>query len=156
MQMNPYQPASYNPQYSYPQYSYNPVPQMQMQQPQRQQVFGLNGKTIQAPENVMANDVPMDGSVAFFPMNDLSAIYAKSWNPDGTIRTSVFKPVLEQDPKNVSPDALKGKIGASEDVTAPFMDKLDEVYDKLLQLEQMMAKPLTKSSASRSKKEDGE
>lgn len=154
MQMNPYQSASYSPQYSYPQYSYNPMPQMQ--QPQRQQVFGLSGKTIQSPENVMANDVPMDGSVAFFPMNDLSAIYAKSWNPDGTIRTSVFKPVLEQDPKNVSTNALKGKIEASEDVTAPFMNKLDEVYDKLLQLEQLMAKPLPKVSASRSKKEDVE
>lgn len=154
MQMNPYQSASYSPQYSYPQYLYNPM--QQMQQPQRQQVFGLSGKTIQAPENVMANDVPMDGSVAFFPMNDLSAIYAKSWNPDGTIRTSVFKPVLEQDPKNVSIDALKGKIGTSGDVTAPFMDKLDEVYDKLLQLEQLMAKPLPKVSASRSKKEDAE
>lgn len=89
MQINPYQPMSgYNTPMSYQQYgNYNPYIQqqrgyqqqeipVQQYQPVQQQI-GINGKVIQTVENITANDVPMDGSVAFFPKNDLSEIYAK-------------------------------------------------------------------------------
>lgn len=38
----------------------------------------------------------MNGSVAFFPVNDGSAIFAKSWNRDGSIATVVYKPVMDE------------------------------------------------------------
>lgn len=57
------------------------------------QFLGINGKFIQAPENITANDVPMDGSVAVFPKQDMSEIICKAWNANGTINTTVYRPV---------------------------------------------------------------
>ena len=71
-----------------------PEVQVPQQPPQAQQMpGGLNGMVVQTIENVTADCVPMDGSAAFFPKQDLSEIYVKSWCADGTIRTLVFKPV---------------------------------------------------------------
>ena len=46
----------------------------QQQSIQPQQQAGLNGKVVQAVEQITANDVPMDGSVAVFPKQDMSEI----------------------------------------------------------------------------------
>ena len=78
---NPYQTTpmmnnGYVPQYGT--YQYNPMAniqrfqpqeqiQPQIQQPMPQQVVGINGRMVQAVENINANEVPMDGSMAFFP-----------------------------------------------------------------------------------------
>lgn len=75
---NPYQQPAMNYNPGYAAYQYNPMANMQRyQQPdtqiqqqipqfqQQQQVIGINGKIVAAVENITANDVPMDGSVAF-------------------------------------------------------------------------------------------
>lgn len=107
---NPYQTPimnNYLPQYGA--YQYNPMAniqrfqsqeqiQPQIQQPVPQQIAGINGRIVQAVENINANEVPMDGSMAFFPKQDMSEIYVKGWNADGTIRTIVYKPYT--DPKD--------------------------------------------------------
>jgi hypothetical protein len=99
---NPYQTPimnNYLPQYGA--YQYNPVAniqrfqsqeqiQPQIQQPMPQQIAGINGRIVQAVENINANEVPMDGSMAFFPKQDMSEIYVKGWNADGTIKTIVW------------------------------------------------------------------
>lgn len=69
--------------------------QPQMQRQTQQMPLGLNGKMVDVVDQITANDVPMDGSVAIFPKKDMSEIYLKSWTPNGTIATAVFKPVLE-------------------------------------------------------------
>lgn len=80
---------------SYQQSLQQPVAGTQMslanQQPMPQQIAGINGRIVQAVENINANEVPMDGSMAFFPKQDMSEIYVKGWNADGTIRTIVYK-----------------------------------------------------------------
>ena len=76
---NPYQPQmmTYTPGYN--PYPYNPMQRFQEQQlpqqteqqvPQQQNLqiqAGINGRMVAAVEQIAANDVPMDGSVAFFP-----------------------------------------------------------------------------------------
>lgn len=69
--------------------------QPQMQRQTQQMPLGLNGKMVDVVDQITANDVPMDGSVVIFPKKDMSEIYLKSWTPNGTIATVVFKPVLE-------------------------------------------------------------
>ena len=91
----------------------------------------------------------MDGSVAFFPRQDMSEIYAKSWNSDGTIRTLTFKPVLENDPSDLPHNEEKLKIGLSEDVTEVFMKRFDDIANRIEKLEKSMAK----TSSARNKKE---
>ena len=84
--MNPYQipqANNYMPQYQTYQQAYNPIQNIQrFQQPQQpeQMQQGIFGKVVQSQDSIVANDVPMNGSVAFFPKSDLSEIYAKQWS----------------------------------------------------------------------------
>lgn len=145
-----YQP--YNQQTMYGQYnSYYPYQyqqpryDLQQNQPlfnqqqsiQPQQQAGLNGKVVQAVEQITANDVPMDGSVAVFPKQDMSEIYTKSWNADGTIRTVVYKPYTASKPDVAisSADMSKMKMGLSDEATEAFMarfDSLEKKFDELM------------------------
>ena len=65
-----------------PQQLYSQPTVQQYQQPSymQQTAQRINGRVVQSADMITANDVPMDGSVAFFPTQDLSEIYAKSWD----------------------------------------------------------------------------
>lgn len=131
---------------------------MQMnQQPMSQQVPGINGRVVQAVENINANEVPMDGSMAFFPKQDMSEIYVKGWNADGTIRTIVYKPYT--DPKdnqtvNSMANAENAKFTLSDESTQLFLNKFEELSEKIGQLEDRFDKSLgTQRKTSRTQKE---
>lgn len=104
------------------------------QQAMPQQIAGINGRIVQAVETINPNEVPMDGSVAFFPKQDLTEIYAKSWNTDGTIRTLTFKPVLNDKTDILSGDTEKLEFDLSEKATEGIMAKLNELSEKIEQL----------------------
>ena len=104
------------------------------QQAMPQQIVGINGRIVQAVETINPNEVPMDGSVAFFPKQDLTEIYAKSWNADGTIRTLTFKPVLNDKTDILSGDTEKLEFDLSEKATEGIMSKLNELSEKIEQL----------------------
>lgn len=104
------------------------------QQAMPQQIVGINGRIVQAVETINPNEVPMDGSVAFFPKQDLTEIYAKSWNADGTIRTLTFKPVLNDKTDVLSGDTEKLEFDLSEKATEGIMAKLNELSEKIEQL----------------------
>ena len=168
---NPYQQQmmTYTP--SYNPYPYNPMQRFQEQQlpqqsvqqiPQQQNLqmqTGINGKMVAAVEQIAANDVPMDGSVAFFPKQDLTEIYAKQWGADGSIKTVVYKPYTE--PKNSqgidnTENVENLKIDLSDESTAVFMQKFDEIFNKFDELENKMCKSLTSQrKTSTLKKESG-
>lgn len=50
------------------------------------------GRTINNPNEIRPNEVPLDGSASLFPMNDWSCIYLKAWGADGNIQTVRFIP----------------------------------------------------------------
>ena len=120
------------------------------QQAMPQQIVGINGRIVQAVENINANEVPMDGSVAFFPKQDLTEIYAKSWNADGTIRTLTFKPVLNDKTDILSGDTEKLEFDLSEKATEGIMAKLNELSEKI---EQLSLGAQRKTSRTQSSKE---
>lgn len=158
-QQIPYQASyGYNPygnqqRIEQPQNYFQPAQTQQIQQPQMTPI-GINGKIVPSVENITANDVPMDGSVAFFPKQDMSEIYAKSWNADGTIRTIVFKPVLNDMTNNLSHEPGKMKFDLSDECTGAFMGKFDELFGKIEQLEEHIGKiPVPQKKTSQIKKE---
>lgn len=60
----PYQQPMMNYTPNYGAYQYNPMASYQRyQQPEPTQ--GISGRVVQAVENINANEVPMDGSMAF-------------------------------------------------------------------------------------------
>lgn len=158
MQLNSpqYMNSMYNQQGFYPQQygAYAPYqqvqqqrfqPQEQFQTMQNQQAIGLNGRIVQVVENINANEVPMDGSMAFFPKQDLSEIYVKGWNADGTIKTIVYKPYTapkDNQTVNSMSNAENAKFTLSDESTQLFLNKFEELSEKIGQLEDRFDKSL--------------
>ena len=86
----PYQPYN-NPtmQQQNMQQTYTPPPQTPMP------IQGLQGKTVDSLDVVKAMDIPLDGSVSYFPLVDGSAIITKQLKQDGTSKTVVYRPSEE-------------------------------------------------------------
>jgi hypothetical protein len=145
------QANNYAPQYQQYQQAYNPMQNIQrfQQQQQPEQIQqGIFGKVVQSQDSIVANDVPMNGSVAFFPKSDLSEIYAKQWSADGTISTMVFKPIQNDNHNKLSQDTEKLKIGLSDEATEIFNKHFDTLFSKMEELEKKIdEKSLTKTNA---------
>ena len=169
---SPYQTPimnNYLPQYGA--YQYNPMAniqrfqsqeqiQPQIQQPMSQQIVGINGRIVQAVENINANEVPMDGSMAFFPKQDMSEIYVKGWNADGTINTIVYKPYTapkDNQEVNSMANTENAKFTISDESTQLFLNKFEELSEKIGQLEDRFDKSLgTQRKTSRTQSKGGD
>ena len=142
----------YNPNYytSYP-YSYNynnytgqntmppvstSIPMNQNSMPQQASVIGLNGKIVDGEDVVKATEVPI-GGYGIFPKADLSAIYLKSWNNNGTTSIITFKP----------PEDKPAEILTQSTTT------LDDVIKKIDALENKIANLVVSSGSSHQKEE---
>lgn len=93
--MSYYQNSFYPNYNTYGNYNYNPQPQIAVT-PQQAIANSVQGKLVDSIEVVKASEVPF-GSYGLFPKADLSEIYIKSWNNNGTTRISVYKPLSEDD-----------------------------------------------------------
>lgn len=130
------------------------------QQAMSQQIAGINGRIVQAVENINANEVPMDGSMAFFPKQDMSEIYVKGWNSDGTINTIVYKPyTAPKDNQTVNSivNTENAKFTLSDESTQLFLNKFEELSEKIEQLEDRFDKSLgTQRKSSRTQSKGGD
>lgn len=113
---NPYQ------QYQQPQYQYQYQPQVQMP--------ALSGRMVNSFDEVTANDVPMNGTMAVFPKADLSEIECRQWNANGTISKIVYKPILEDKPNTLSSEiqnkeyeAIKGQLDTLYTMLQSLLDR---------------------------------
>lgn len=70
-------------------------PYIQPVQPTTTQV-GLLGKSVESMDVVKAMDIPLDGSISYFPLTDGSAIVTKQLQNDGTSKIVVYKPEKEE------------------------------------------------------------
>ena len=110
------------------------------------------GKMVDSIDVVKATDIPMDGNAYYFPKADGTEVYCKQWLQNGTTRILTFKPVFEDNPNNLSSDTEKLKISLSDEVTDVFMKRFDELEKRF---DDLMPKPTTKTTATRTKKETG-
>lgn len=106
--MNNFQPNFMGPNYGMygpantfqQQARYQPDPQQYTQpQPIYKQPVGLQGKSVDSIDVVKAMDIPLDGSVSYFPLTDGTAIVTKQLQMDGSSKTIVYKPVEKEEPK---------------------------------------------------------
>lgn len=56
----------------------------------------LLGKSVDNIDVVKAMDIPLDGSISYFPLTDGSAIVSKQLQNDGTSKMVVYKPTEEE------------------------------------------------------------
>ena len=88
--------------------------------------YGLNGRYIKDPREVQAGEVPMDGSVSFFPMSDNSYIIGKMWDQEGRIKE------VRYIPENV----LEAKLQELQNSQmSTFSTTLQEILDKISKIE---------------------
>ena len=128
---------NYQPMYNYgmygnrPQfypYQYQPQ-QMQAQQPSQsiqpiqetpiyKQPVGLQGKSVDSIDVVKAMDIPLDGSISYFPLADGTAIVTKQLQMDVTSKTIVYKRTEVEDidklPKYITEEQFQEKIQSIE------------------------------------------
>ena len=118
------------------------------QTPASNQMSAL-GKMVDSIDVVKATDIPMDGNAYYFPKADGTEVYCKQWLQNGTTRILTFKPVLEDNPNNVSSDTEKLKISPSDELTDVFMKRFDELEKRIDDL-------IPKKTTARAKKESEE
>lgn len=118
-----------SPVYSQPQRTYIPQPQAQqmMQPAQQPQVQTIKGRMVNDESEITAQEVPMDGTVSYFPKSDYSCIFAKVWNNEGGISTFKFVPELE--------------TVEEEQTDTTKMEDLKEVNNKLDEILAYLSKP---------------
>lgn len=94
----------------------------------KQTIFG---KIVQNESQITPNDVPMDGTIAIFPLQDFSRIIAKQWTPNGLIQT------LEYLPANTKDDNPTVTL---DDVMSHMDERFDQIEDLFTKPNQAMKK----------------
>lgn len=94
----------------------------------KQTIFG---KVVQNESQITPNDVPMDGTIAMFPLQDFSKIIAKQWTPNGLIQT------LEYLPANTKDDNPTVTL---DEVMSHMDERLDQIEDLFTKPNQAMRK----------------
>lgn len=127
---NPYN-YRYAPVYPNSPYNVTPLPYIQPEPVQQTVQPTLRGGMVQSTNQITADNVPMDGSVAFFPLQDLSEIYAKKWNADGTIQTIVFKPATTPSESHDDSDtAMLNELSVASRRLSEQLDRLEATVSK--------------------------
>ena len=114
-----------------------PQPYIQpVQQPTS--LVGLLGKSVESMDVVKAMDIPLDGSISYFPLTDGSAIVTKQLQNDGTSKIVVYKPEKEDKKSEqafVTFEQLKEEISKLD--FADIEDLRDELKEIKKQLKTM-------------------
>lgn len=152
--MNPYQ----QPYFGRQMYGYNPYQVIGQPMPQQQQIvqqqpiqpmqpIGLQGKSVDSIDVVKAMDIPLDGSISYFPLVDGTAIITKQLQMDGTSKTVIYEPIKaeSEQPKYLTSEELNSSIkiitednnnlkqgmedikGQMQEVSNKFKELLDEM-----------------------------
>lgn len=95
----------------------------------------LLGKSVDSVDVVRAMDIPLDGSTSYFPLTDGSAIVTKKLLSDGTSKTTIYKPIVEENveqPKYATLDEVKSLIAEID------LSELDDLKDDIKDLRKQL------------------
>lgn len=129
----------------YNQQKYQPMPMQPVNTPNYMQPIiqpatpnSLLGKAVESIEVVKAMDIPLDGSISYFPITDGTAIVSKQLLTDGTSKMVVYRPT-EEDKKDVIKYATLEDIeeAIGEIDLSDIQDLKDEIKDIKKQLKEM-------------------
>jgi hypothetical protein len=101
----------------------------------------LLGKAVESIDVVKATDIPLDGSISYFPLTDGSAIVSKQLQNDGTSKIVVYKPAKEDKKEAIqfaTLDDLQEAIGEID--LSDIQDLKEEIKDIKKQLKELKPK----------------
>ena len=136
---NYYQPPrNLGIQTNYQQPIYQPMYQVPISQPTSS---GLQGKVVDSIETAKNQDIQLDGSISYFALTDGTAIVSKQLQADGTSKTTIYRPINDENielPKYATLDDIKKEI---EKVDLSDIDDLkEEIRDLKKQLKDLKKK----------------
>ena len=87
---------------------------------------GLQGKSIDNLEVVKAMDIPLDGSISYFPLVDGTAIVTKQLQQDGTSKITIFKPIEAEEATSVKYATIEDIENRINNIKLPDMKPLQD------------------------------
>lgn len=109
------------------------------------------GRWVDSFDEIMPQEVQMNGQMYLFPQNDWSCIYARYWNNNGELLTCRFLPEKIEQPIQQPSYDMNSIIKSYEQLGTTMMDrldvfseKLDDIYSKLGQSGSNRSKKLNK------------
>lgn len=124
----------YNPYYQPPRVEQtNQQPMLTSYQPSMQltKPTGLLGKSVDNIDVVKAMDIPLDGSISYFPLTDGSAIVSKQLQNDGTSKIVVYKPTQEEKEEAVKYATIEDLQNAINDIDLSKFDDLEDDLEEI-------------------------
>lgn len=100
--------------------------QTQTVQPTMRYNTGLQGKSIDNLEVVKAMDIPLDGSISYFPLVDGTAIVTKQLQQDGTSKITIFKQIEAEEAASVKYATIEDIESRISNIQMPDMRPLQE------------------------------
>ena len=97
---------------------------------------GLLGKAVESIDVVKAMDIPLDGSISYFPLTDNSAIITKQLLDNGSSKITIFKPVKEQN-EDVTYITRKDLEKALNDID---LSELDDIKQDIREIKKQLKK----------------
>lgn len=102
----------------------------------------IPGRIVEMPDEIKAQEIPMDGTLALFPRRDLSCIYAYQWVTDH-VESVRYIPDVQQKP-----------AAPSGPVPAIIPDEFrSEIFSRLDKLESIVASAISGTSKTNKKEE---
>lgn len=87
---------------------------------------GLQGKSIDNLEVVKAMDIPLDGSISYFPLVDGTAIVTKQLQQDGTSKITIFKPIEAEEVTSVKYATIEDIENRINNIKMPDVKSLQD------------------------------
>lgn len=109
---------------------------------QQNPLQSLNGKIVDSADVVRATEVPI-GGYGIFPKADLSEIYIKSWNNNGTTSIITFKP---EEPQAQDEAQENNQTGAIITEILNKINTLEQKIDNLSIAPQTLRKEVNKAN----------
>lgn len=131
------EPAMYYPDVRqnrpYPYYDDRPVtgPYAEEERRGRHSQQPVRGRIVKSFDDILPNEIPMDGEVSYFPLPDGSAIMGKMWTKDGRLIPVKYVPEpepvnqdVERDTSNhVNLEAMSSRLDQLSAIVVDLYDK---------------------------------
>lgn len=105
------------------------------------------GRWVSSFDDIKPQDVPMNGSMCFFPQKDYSCVYAMIWANDGQIKTYRLVPEKEQPPAQQTPDSfsikeiLNGFLSSTNDRMDALERRISDILEPFADMKAQQSKP---------------
>ena len=103
----------------------------------------LLGKSVDNIDVVKATDIPLDGSISYFPLTDGSAIVSKQLQNDGTSKIVIYKP-SQEDKKEAIQFATLDDI--QEAIDGLDLSDIQDLRDDIKEIKKQLKEFKTKKS----------